>query len=283
MNDQAHELKLKMQRPSSAVCVYAVVSGKGGVGKSNIALNLGVALNQTGKRVLLIDGDLGMANLDILAGVISRNTLLDYFETQKSIEEILVEYRPGLEILPGGSGFMSLGDSREGELRDFVSRLIGTGRYDYVFIDAGAGIDAKLLSFVSVANEVLLVTVPEPTAMVDAYSLIKILSVYEIKPRIQLIVNQVSSRREAQETYEHLNKVIGTFLNIEMELLGYVVSDPKVKAAVHRQTPFSLAHPNAPASRNIREISERMSSGIVPTNFGSLTEVMHRFVRIFGS
>ena len=108
-------------------------------------------------------------------------------------------------------------------------------------------------------------------------------AIYEIKPRIQLIVNQVSSRREAQETYEHLNKVIGTFLNIQMELLGYVVADPKVKAAVHRQTPFSLAHPNAPASRNIRDISERLSSGAVTANFGTLSEVMHRFVRIFGS
>jgi flagellar biosynthesis protein FlhG len=283
MKDQAHELKERLLKPASRVCVYAVVSGKGGVGKSNITLNLGIALHQTGKRVLLIDGDLGMANLDILAGIISRNTLMDYFDDQRGLEEILVTYRPGLEILPGGSGFMGLGDHREDELKEFVSLLIGSGRYDYVFIDAGAGIDAKLLSFVSVANEVLLVTVPEPTAMVDAYSLVKILAVHEIKPRIQLIVNQVSGRREAQATYEHLNRVIGAFLNIELELLGYVVSDAKVRAAVSQQVPLMLAHPSAFAARNIREIGERMTSGAVPAAFGSLNDVVHRFVRIFGS
>ena len=283
MIDQAYELKVRMQKPPQNLSVYAVVSGKGGVGKSNITLNLGLALCQAGKRVLLIDGDLGMANLDILAGVMSRTSLMDYFERHKSLDEILVHYQNGLDILPGGSGFMNLRENREDEIRDFVSRLMGDGHYDYVFIDAGAGVDTKLLSFVSVAHEVLLITVPEPTAMIDAYSLIKILSVYEIKPRLHLIVNQVSSRREAQETYDHLNKVIHTFLNIQMDLLGYVRSDAKVKEGVHKQVPFLLSHPGAMASQNIKEICGRLLNREVPRTLGSLHEVMRRFVKIFGA
>lgn len=283
MIDQAHELKHRMLHPVPSVRVFAVVSGKGGVGKSNIALNLGIALNLAGQRVLLIDGDLGMANLDILAGLTSRSTLLDYFEHQKSIEDILMTYQPGLDILPGGSGLLTLHEWEEEEISTFVCTLIESGRYDYILIDAGAGVDAKLLSFVSVAHEVLLVTVSEPTALVDAYSLIKILSMYQMKPRLHLIVNQVSGDKEAKEIFERLQHVIRTFLNIQLELLGYVVSDPKVKEAVRRQVPFTIAFPHAQPARNIMTIRDKLMTGCDVIPKSSIGDVVHRFMKIFGA
>lgn len=283
MKDQAHELKQKMLQPSKNVTVYAVVSGKGGVGKSNITINLGIALNQSGKSVLLIDGDLGMANLDILAGVSSRSTLMDFFESGKPIDDILIHYQDGLDILPGGSGMLSLQNSQDEVIKEFITSLIGSGRYDVIMIDAGAGVDAKLISFASVAHEVILVTVPEPTAMADAYSLVKILSVFEIKHRIHLIVNQVSGQKQAQETYERLDKVIGTFLNAKIELLGYVATDMKVRDAVSRQIPFLIAYPVTLASRNITTLCDRMLERNSEFSWSSLGDLVFRFIKVFGA
>jgi flagellar biosynthesis protein FlhG len=260
-----------------------VVSGKGGVGKSNISLNLAIELSQAGKRVLLMDGDLGMANLDILAGVSSAYTLLDYFQEGTPLSKILIEYQKDLSILPGGSGLVTLLPEAHDTIRVFVESLVQEGNYDIILIDAGAGVDAKLLSFVSFSHEVLLVTVPEPTALADAYSLVKVLSVYGIKDRIHLIVNQVTGPKEARETYQRLNKVIGTFLKVQVCDLGYVHTDKKVKEAVLRQKPFTTLFPMATASKNVRSISGKLLNPDQEMGVSTFGDAVLRFMKVFGS
>ena len=283
MKDQAHNLKqLLFDGPAREpqVTVYAVVSGKGGVGKSNISLNLALEMHRCGRRVLLIDGDTGMANLDILAGVAGRHSMINYFEDELPLEDILIEIQPGFHLLPGGSGLSGLQSQSREEIRSFVDDLMGRS-YDVILIDAGAGVNAKLLSFVSFSHELILVTVPEPTAMADAYSLAKILSVYSIKEEVGVVINQVSGRREALETYERLEKVITTFLNLKVRFLGYVSSDPKVRRAVNLQRPFSEAFPSSAASRDIGELCSVLLDGAQIRRTGTLADTVSRFMKVF--
>jgi flagellar biosynthesis protein FlhG len=240
--------------------IITITSGKGGVGKSNITVNLAIALRELGNRVIVIDADFGLANIDILFGMIPKYTLVDVIENNKNILEVLSE-DPGSKVkfISGGSGVERLAKMGKIKLDNFVKNISLLDKIsDIILVDTGAGISDNVLSFVLAADEVVLVTTPEPTSMTDAYALIKMISKRDIKKKIEVLVNMVKNKEEANEIIGKLKKVSSRFLSIDLEFLGYILKDEFVTKAVKNQQPFSISYPKSEASKKIREISKSL-------------------------
>lgn len=239
--------------------VIAVTSGKGGVGKTNLVLNLGLALSRMQRRVFLLDADLGLANVDVLLGLSPRYTLEQVLNNQRDIMDIVLEGPAGMRILPSGSGISELAElGREQQMRLFreLSR-IGDG-VDYLFIDTGAGISSNVLRFNASANEVIVVANPEPTSITDAYALMKLLSIkYHIR-EFGLIANSVAGEAEGVSVFDRLNRVCGQFLQVRLSYLGSVPFDKHVREAVRRQQALLDVFPQAPAARSIARIAAEL-------------------------
>lgn len=257
MRDQAEQLRARMLERSQGrpTRLVTVTSGKGGVGKSNFTLNFALGLIERGQKVVVFDVDLGLANLDVLMGVSARHHLLHLLEPDKSVWDIIEQGPNGLEFIAGGSGFAQVLQLDEAMLNRLFDRLIALqGHADTVLFDTGAGITQESLRFMLAADEVLLVTTPEPTAITDAYAVIKMIHSRQPQTAIRLIVNRVSSYREGKNTADKLAMVARRFLGMEIATLGFVPDDSSVSRAVKEQRPFLLAYPRAEASRGIREL-----------------------------
>lgn len=229
--------------------VIAVTSGKGGVGKTNVTANLALALARRGRRVLVLDADLGLGNVDVLLGLVPRATLADVLRGDRRLADILVEGPGGIRILPACSGLQELTALREDQrlaLRDELDEAAGEA--DVLLIDTGAGISANVLFFAGLAGDILVVASPEPTAMADAYALMKVLSRREVGRRFRLLVNLAASPREGLEVHRRLGLVADRFLDIAIEYLGAVPADDHVRLAVARQKAVVDLFPKAPAS-----------------------------------
>lgn len=232
--------------------VIVVTSGKGGVGKTNVTVNLALALAKRGKKTILFDADLGMANVDVIMGVSPKANLADVINNRKSMEEILHPYNEFLEIVPGGSGIHELADLDQPALDRFVAKLKELEhRADYILVDTGAGISRTVLNFVLAASEVLLVTTPEPTAITDAYGLIKALDQHNPAARVQLLINMAESELEARAVAQKLIMIVNRFLDIEVSYLTCLERDPNISRSVLQQQPFSVAFPYGPSTRRI--------------------------------
>jgi flagellar biosynthesis protein FlhG len=240
--------------------VIAVSSGKGGVGKTNMAVNLSLALSQLGRQVILFDADLGLANADLLLGIQPRYNLTHFFQGGRSLAEIMCEGPLGLKVIPTGSGISSLADlgpqERERVLSHFA--LIEEDA-DYLVVDTGAGISRNVVSFATAAEEVLVVTTPEPTARLDAYGLIKVLAQDGYSGRIRVIVNMAESAAEGEEVGRLMENLASRFLNIHVEMLGVVPRDKAVTSAVRAQSPFFLAQPHSAASQAVLRMATEIS------------------------
>lgn len=236
--------------------VIAITSGKGGVGKTNVVLNLCLALSRLQRRVFLLDADLGLANVDVLLGLSPRYTLEHVLNGQKDIMDIVLEGPAGFKILPSGSGISELSEmSYEQQMRLFreLSRI--EDDVDYLFIDTGAGISSNVLRFNASANEIIVVANPEPTSITDAYALMKLLSIkYHIR-EFGLVANSVNSEEEGQGVYDRLNRVCGQFLQVNLTYLGSIPFDKHVRHAVRQQRPLLELFPQAPAARSITRIA----------------------------
>lgn len=240
--------------------VIAVSSGKGGVGKTNMAVNLSLALSKLGRQVILFDADLGLANADLLLGMQPRYNLTHFFQGGRSLAEIMCEGPLGLKVIPTGSGISSLADlgpqERERVLSHFA--LIEEDA-DYLMVDTGAGISRNVVSFASAAEDVLVVTTPEPTARLDAYGLIKVLAQDGYAGRIRVIVNMAENMAEGEEVGRLMESLASRFLNIHVEMLGVVPRDKAVTTAVRSQKPFLLAQPNSAASKAVMAMATAIS------------------------
>lgn len=246
----------------SGARVIAVTSGKGGVGKSNLAVNLAVELNRRGYRVAIFDADLGMANAEVLLGVVPKHTLYDYLFEGKGIDEILTSSPQGIHIISGGSGFVELANL------DYQARKrLGWGlqeldqKFDFVLVDTGAGISKTVLGFVAAADEVIVVLTPEPTSLTDAYGLIKVLAKYNVHHEMMVVVNRATDEKEAQRTYQSMESTTGQFLKIRLINLGYLPEDSAVVKAVKQQQPFIKMAPFNPVSGSLVKIADRLLSG----------------------
>jgi len=232
-----------------AVRTIAVTSGKGGVGKTCISVNLAIALARRGRRVLLIDADLGLANVDTILGLHPRATLRQVLAGERSVDEVLLEGPAGVKIVPAASGFEEmarLGGGQISALLEQFDRL--AQRFDVALIDTGAGISPAVLGFVLAADEKLIVATPEPTALTDAYAMMKILANRYGERSFDVVVNMARSRGDAARTFAHLSRVTERFLGLTPRSRGFLPYDPEVAEAIRRQRAVLELAPRAPIS-----------------------------------
>ncbi|WP_227935828.1 MinD/ParA family protein [Alkalihalobacillus deserti] len=284
MNDQAENLRRLLDNDDRKDAkVIAVVSGKGGVGKSNVCLNFAISLSQLGKKVAIMDLDIGMANLNILMGLTPNYHLMDLLNNQLSIWDIIEEGPAGISYIAGGSGFSSFVELNEERLHKFFFQLELIGeRFDYIFLDMGAGATKESIEFVMAAHDVFVVTTPEPTAITDAYSMIKFIYLRDDSKPLYLIVNRADSQVEGSRTIESFKRVALQFLKKDIEALGYIPSDPIVSKAVKAQTPFVVFDKNAKVSKAIIQLASfYIGEGKeAPTKYGQFLSKMRKMVSL---
>lgn len=242
--------------------IIAITSGKGGVGKTNLTLNLGIALSHLGDRVLVFDADLNLANLDVISGMIPEYTVNNVALGQKEVSDILLDGPAGIKVVPASSGVLKPAAFEGMARRRLIAELkqLG-GYYDVILIDTAPGLSPGILDFILASQTVVVVTTPEPTAITDAYALIKVVSREGPGLRLGLLVNFASSKQESEEVFEKLNLVVERFLQVEIENFGYLPIDGHIPKAVRMQQPLLLAYPKSKAAKCIYSIARRIAPG----------------------
>lgn len=236
--------------------VIAITSGKGGVGKTNVVANLAVAFAMKGKNVFVLDADLGLGNLDILLGLTPRYTLAHILKSEKTIEEVVVKGPKGIRILPAASGIQELTNLQAEEKINLFTQIESLeGNVDVMLIDTAAGISQNVLFFNMVADEIIVVASPEPTSIIDAYALMKVLYLKHGEKRFKLLVNFVKGKNEALEVYKNLSLVTGRYLNIAIDYLGFIPIDDNLPKAVREQKPIVEMIPDSKASKAFIELA----------------------------
>ncbi|MBQ2480107.1 MAG: MinD/ParA family protein, partial [Treponema sp.] len=261
MEEQANELRAMMGNGDPhKTRIIAITSGKGGVGKTNVAVNMAIAYAEIGKRVILIDGDMGMANVNVLLNIVPRYNLLQVINRQKKMSEIILDTEFGIKFIAGANGFSKIANLSKEELDYFTKEFLSLSNADIIIIDTGAGIANNVLQFVAAADEVYVVTTPEPTAITDAYGIIKIISteLVDRESNIKLLVNRVHSADEGKRISERIITIVGQFLNYKVDYIGFVYEDSVVQTAVIRQKPFIVVNPTSRPSVCIKHIVGRI-------------------------
>jgi flagellar biosynthesis protein FlhG len=266
MADQAEKLRELMQSKNSnhrsATRIITVSSGKGGVGKTNLAINLALAYAQMGKKVTVMDADLGLANVNVVLGVIPKYNLYHVIRQQKKMKDIIMDTNFGIKIVAGASGFSKIANLSEDERKIFIQELDELANADIIIIDTGAGVSNNVISFIAAADDVIIVTTPEPTAITDAYGIIKIIAteIENLDLGLKLVVNRVGSVIEGKKVANRVISIASNFLNIKVDYLGFVYDDKLVHNAVIKQRPFYSLDPHGKASICIKHIISRLEN-----------------------
>ncbi|HMV41670.1 MAG TPA: MinD/ParA family protein [Leptospiraceae bacterium] len=235
--------------------IIAISSGKGGVGKTVFTVNLAVSLAKAGKKVLVIDGDLGLGNVNVLFGFIPKFNLYHVMKGHRSIRDIVFHTPEGVDVIPGSNGypqFANLDDKSRDQLIQSFSQL---DAYDYVLVDTGAGIGPNVIGFTLYADEVILVVAPDPSSVTDAYGLIKSLISLDKKKKISFIVNKIRSEAEGKKVVKRITEISNKFLGIKPISIGFLYQDEDVDRSVRKQKPFLLFAPRCKAAENLYEIT----------------------------
>ena len=262
--DQATQLRKMMQTDAKPQArVITVTSGKGGVGKTSISLNLAIQLTRMGKKVVVFDADFGLANIEVMLGVRPQYNLADMMFHGKELADILTQGEEGICFISGGSGIQELASMNREQVLYLTSRLVELDQFaDVIIVDTGAGISDSVLEFVLSSTEVLRVATPEPTSITDAYALLKALNrkaeFSKEETSIKMISNRVRSEAEGQNLYEKMRVVSDKFLSIPIEYIGAVPMDEQITKAVMRQKPVSVINPEAPAAKAIKKIAGKI-------------------------
>ncbi len=257
MRDQAEGLRkqLESKRANKQTKVAAVVSGKGGVGKTNISVNLAIGLSQIGKKVLIVDLDIGMANVDIITGVAARSSIVDMIEHRRSIFDIITDGPAGIKFISGGSGLSKMFQLDAVKFSYFVRQIEQLNRqYDYIFFDLGAGISKDSLNFILASHEMIIVLTPEPTSITDGYALVKTIHQHEPHLPMHLLVNACEDEDEGYETAMRFKRTVREFLNADISIIGTLPFDRTVFRAVQSQTPFLVYAPKAKVSASMDKV-----------------------------
>ena len=259
--DQASRLR-QLMRQASQTRSIAIASGKGGVGKSNVALNLSILLSAAGNRVALVDADLGLANLDVLIKVDVRANLSHVVAGTRRLEEVVVNLPSGVQFVPGASGLTRLVQLSEFQRAQLLNDLAALeGDNDIIVVDCGAGIGPNVVQFASRADNVVILTTPEPPAITDAYAVVKTLAQDDYRGQMSVLVNFAADRHEARISYQRISNVARQFLGAKVFDGGYILADPKVGEAVRRREPLVLAYPRCPASRCMAALATKLCAG----------------------
>ncbi len=298
-DDQASQLRALMQhnetpegsahvRTGRRAAVIAVASGKGGVGKTSLSVNLAASFAANGSRVTLVDGDLGLANADVLCGRLAVDHLGHVLDGIRTLDEVRVEVSPGFTLVPGGSGVARLADlstSERMQMLEWMDEL--RLACDVLLMDCGAGIGRAVLSLAASSDQLIVVSTPEPTAIADAYALIKSLIMgpcrdVERRPRIGIVVNQVDGSGDAAFVHRRISTVAERFLSCSPELVGWIRSDRTVREAARRQRPFTLHDPRAKSSRDVMRLASvlerdlRIDRSMCRPEGGALRRILRR-------
>lgn len=270
-NDQAQGLReLAGSRP---VKVISVTGGKGGVGKTSVSVNLAVVLAEQGRKVMLLDADLGLANVDVMLGLKPALNLQHVFSGDASLEEVLLEGPHGIKIVPASSGTQSMATlspaEHAGLIRAFSALSVPI---DVLLVDTAAGISDSVISFVQASQEVMVVVCDEPTSITDAYALIKILNRAHDMFRFRIVANMTHTPQEGRELFAKLTKVTDKFLDVALDFVGAVPYDENMRKAIKRQKPIVELFPRSPASLAFRNLSSRVASWPVPVRPGGHIE-----------
>lgn len=268
--DQAEQLrnviKLHNQNHQNHARVITITSGKGGVGKSNLAVNLAVCLQRAGKRVLIFDADFGLANVEVMFGAIPQYNLSDFIYRGKPIRDIITPGPLGIGFISGGSGIIGLNNLTREQIMYLVNSVNELNELaDFIIIDTGAGISDQVLEFVMASPEVLLVSTPEPSSLTDSYSLLKALyrnpNFSEEETTIHVVTNRVTSQEEGQAIYDKVNSVVSQFLHGSLNYLGMIPQDAALERAVRQQKTVTISDPNARSARAIVNLSNNLLNG----------------------
>lgn len=266
--DQAQHLRNIVKQQQSAeqnskgkARVITVTSGKGGVGKSSVSINLAIQFRKQGKSVIIFDADFGLANIEVMFGAIPKYNLSDLVFKGKDIKDIVATGPMDIGFISGGSGINNFGDLSKDQVIYLVHKIKELeDMADIVIVDTGAGISSAVLDFVVSGSEVLLVTTPEPTSITDSYSLLKALTRHPDYEQdnmvVKLVANRVTSFEEGQNLFNKLNVVVNRFLKINFQFLGSVEHDMNVPKSIIQQKPISMIYPNSIAARNFQQLAE---------------------------
>ncbi len=260
VNDQASILRQRLENhsgPARKTKTIAITSGKGGVGKSNFTLNLAIALSKRNQKVVVFDADFGMANIDVLMGVRSKYSLHDLINNKKTIWEVMQPSPTGVDFISGVSGLYDMLHLDRTDLEHLLLQLAELNGYaDYILIDTGAGLSTESLSFILSAEEVIVVTTPEPTSITDAYALIKMVNQRKSDVNFSLVVNRSPSYMDGNVTAEKIMVVANRFLHKTIHSLGCILDDPLVQRAVMKQYPFLLLDAHSRVSKSMIELTD---------------------------
>ena len=243
--------------------LFCLTSGKGGVGKTSLAVNLSYALAVRQRRVLLLDGDLGLANVDVLLGLPVNTTIRTILEQDISPLDAVVKLEPNLSVLPASSGvpeMVHLGPEEQIQLGEVLSAI--TQHFEVILVDTAAGLGPSVLWFNAWADHIIVVVTPDPTSLTDAYALIKVLSLNHRRRHFHILANLVQNEAEARQTFKTLQKVADHFLQVALHYLGAVPNDPEVRKAVREQVPFFKLSPRSAASQAVARLAEKLGSGL---------------------
>lgn len=263
--------------------IIAVTSGKGGVGKTNFCINLAIQLSRMGKRVVIIDADLGLANIEVLFSLMPRYSLADVLGGEKTIREVLTDGPEGIKFISGGSGLKELTNLSNRQIEFFIESFAELDDLsDIIIIDTGAGISNTVINFIKASDEIIVVTTPEPTSITDAYAIIKTVKLEseEYIPKFNIVVNRVDDDEEGQDVYNKLSNAALKFLDIDIHKLGFIPYDKYLVKAVKRQEPVKLAYPNCDFSKSIKDISLKMCNEgeVVEKNNTGIKSFINRFI-----
>jgi flagellar biosynthesis protein FlhG len=292
MEDQAEKLREIMRKrgepqdkpvkswEQKKTRIITITSGKGGVGKTNVSVNMAIAYARLGKKVVVMDADLGLANVNVMLGIIPKYNLFHVMRKQKTMKEILEETEYGISIVAGASGLSKIANLTEDERENFINELTTLSNADIIIIDTSAGVSKNVLDFIAAADDAIIITTPEPTAITDAYGITKIIAT-EMMERMEiglkLVVNRTKNAEEAKKVADRMTSIAGQFLNLKIDYLGFIYDDPVVSQAVLKQKPFTVIDPKSKASVCIQHLVERMEKTEVRGEGGGFAAMVKRF------
>jgi len=267
MNEQRSHLKEIMEKSRQQAKVITIASGKGGVGKTNIAANLAVNFAADNKRTLLIDADLSLGNLDVLLNINSKYNISHFVSARKSLEQITHTTPEGINVICGASGLESLNHLPEFQKQRLLKELTELQKEkDIIILDSAAGISQSVVAFCLASDQTLVVTTPDPTAMTDAYAMIKVLVKNNYEGNISLVVNMADSKAEGKKVYRQIANVASRFLDRDIYEAAILLKDNKLASSVKMQKPVTLAYPKAHITYSLAALAAKLDSPVTPRN-----------------